>query len=61
MKKLVPVVIGHSISEGINLIRKTSLASLEAVLKCTLPLMDRNWSKDIELPHKLPGKAKRIV
>ena len=61
MKKLVPVVIGHSISEGINLIRKTSLAKFGGSVEMHITLMDRNWSKDIELPHKLPGKAKRIV
>jgi large subunit ribosomal protein L1 len=61
MKKLVPVVISHSISEGINLIRKTSLASFGGSVEMHITLADRNWSKGIELPHKLPGKAKRIV
>jgi large subunit ribosomal protein L1 len=61
MKKLVPVEIGHSISEGISLIRKTSLAKFGGSVEMHITLADRNWSKDIELPHKLPGKAKRIV
>ncbi|MDP1743623.1 MAG: hypothetical protein Q8L51_02425 [Candidatus Amesbacteria bacterium] len=60
-KKLVPVEIGHSISEGINLIRKISLAKFGGSVEMHITLADRNWSKDIELPHKLPGKAKKIV
>ncbi|MBI5358090.1 hypothetical protein HZB69_00465 [Candidatus Amesbacteria bacterium] len=61
MKKLVPMETGHSISEGISLVRKTSLASFGGSVEMHITLADRIWSKDIELPHKFSGKAKRIV
>lgn len=61
MKLLTVTSPLHSIAEGINLIRKTSLASFGGSVEMHITLADRNWSKDIELPHKLPGKARRIV
>ncbi len=61
MKKLVPVEVGHSISDGINLVRKTSLAKFGGSMELHITLKDKNWSKEIELPHALPTKAKRIV
>lgn len=61
MKKLVPVEIGHSISDGIDLVRKTSLAKFGGSMELHITLKDKNWSKEAELPYPMPTKAKRIV
>lgn len=61
MKKLVPVEIGHSITDGINLVRKTTLAKFGGSMELHITLKDKNWSKEVELPHALQARAKNIV
>lgn len=61
MKKLVPVEIGHSITDGINLVRKTTLAKFGGSMELHITLKDKNWSKEAELPYPMPTKAKKIV
>jgi large subunit ribosomal protein L1 len=61
MKLLVTKLPSHSVADGIGLLRKVSLASFGGSVEMHITLMDKGWSKDITLPHILPGKTKRIV
>lgn len=61
MKKLVPADVSHTISEGIDLVRKVTLTKFDASLELHITFKEKNFNKEVELPHPLKAKAKKIV